>query len=46
MKSGEVVAVTGDGSDDSAALKKANIGLLMGLCGIELAKMASDIYFR
>ena len=43
MKSGEVVAVTGDGSNDSTALRKANVGLSMGLCGTELAKMASDI---
>ncbi|KAH9024005.1 Ca-transporting ATPase [Lactarius deliciosus] len=40
---GEVVGVTGAGTDDGAALKAADVGFSMGIAGIELAKEASDI---
>lgn len=43
QKNGEIVAVTGDGTNDVAALMKADVGLSMGKCGTELAKEASDI---
>ncbi|OHT10071.1 calcium-translocating P-type ATPase, PMCA-type family protein [Tritrichomonas foetus] len=43
QKMGEVVSVTGDGTNDVAALMAADVGLSMGKCGTELAKEASDI---